>query len=52
MTIGEVDFEGKFMPAKYLTDELTSSETASFAFLGLFMVLMTIVLMNLLVCMN
>ena len=50
MTIGEVDFEGRFMRSQNITNEPTSSQTASFVFLGLFLILMTIVLMNLLVC--
>ena len=50
MTIGEVDFEGRFMRSQNITNEPTSSQIASFVFLGLFLILMTIVLMNLLVC--
>ena len=50
MTIGEVDFEDRFMHSQNITNEPTSSQTASFVFLGLFLILMTIVLMNLLVC--
>ena len=50
MTIGEIDFEGRFMHSQNITNEPTSSQTASFVFLGLFLILMTIVLMNLLVC--
>ena len=50
MIIGEVDFEGRFMHSQNITNEPTSSQTASFVFLGLFLILMTIVLMNLLVC--
>ena len=50
MTIGEVDFEDRFMHSQNIKNETTSSQTASFVFLGLFLILMTIVLMNLLVC--
>ena len=50
MTIGEVDFEDRFMHSQNITNEPTVSQTASFVFLGLFLILMTIVLMNLLVC--
>ena len=50
MTIGEVDFEDRFMHSQNITNKPTSSQTASFVFLGLFLILMTIVLMNLLVC--
>ena len=49
MTIGEVDFEDRFMHSQNITNKPTSSQTASFVFLGLFLILMTIVLMNLLV---
>ena len=50
MTIGEVDFEDRFMHSQNITNKPTSTQTASFVFLGLFLILMTIVLMNLLVC--
>ena len=50
MTIGEVDFEDRFMHSQNITNEPTFFQTASFVFFGLFLVLMTIVLMNLLVC--
>ena len=50
MTTGEVDFEDTFMHSQNITNEPTSPQTVSFVFLGLFMILMTIVLVNLLVC--
>ena len=51
MTVGEVDYESRFVESSQNhTTTPTPSQTASFVFLGLFLILMTIVLMNLLVC--